>query len=72
MAGLAERYLTYLAEDRRFSPNTIATYRRTFATFPDMETASREQVESWWAGRVDKAVTTRRNELSAIRSFYRW
>ena len=70
--SLTERYLDYLATDRRYSPHTIATYRRTYATFPGIETADREAVEAWWNGRTDKAVTTRRNELSAVRSFYAW
>lgn len=70
--GLTDDYLRYLSENRRYSPNTIATYRRTFASFPGIEGADREAVEAWWNGRTDKAVATRRNELSAVRSFYAW
>ncbi len=72
MAELTERYLDWLARDQNYSPNTIATYRRTFGTFPAIETADREAVEDWWDSRTDKAPTTRRNELAAVRSFYRW
>lgn len=72
MESLAAAFLTYLAEDRRYSPNTIATYRRTYATFPGMATATRTEVEAWWASREGKAPTTRRNELAAVRSFYAW
>lgn len=70
--GLTDDYLRYLAEDRNYSPNTISTYRRTFATFPGIEDADREAVEAWWNGRTDKAVASRRNELSAVRSFFKW
>ncbi len=70
--SLAQEYLRYLTEDRRYSPNTIATYRRTYGTFPGMETADRDAVEAWWNSRTDKAPTTRRNELAAVRSFYAW
>jgi integrase/recombinase XerD len=70
--SLTEQYLDYLAEDRRYSPNTIATYRRTYATFPDLATADRDAVEAWWSSRSGKAPTTRRNELAAVRSFLSW
>ena len=70
--GLTEDYLHYLAEDRCYSPNTIATYRRTFNAFPGIEDANMDVVEAWWNGRTGKAVATRRNELSAVRSFYAW
>lgn len=69
---LTDDYLRYLADDRRYSPNTIATYRRTFASFPGIEDADRHAVEAWWSGRTDKAAATRRNELAAVRSFFAW
>lgn len=70
--GLTDDFLRYLAEDRKRSPHTINTYRRTFRTFPGIETADRAAVETWWNGRTDKAIATRRNELAAVRSFYKW
>lgn len=70
--GLTEQYLEHLARDRRYSPNTVATYRRTYKTFPAIETADRDGVEAWWDSRAGKAATTRRNELAAVRSFYAW
>ena len=69
---LIDDYLRYLTEDRNYSPNTVATYRRTYRTFPGMEHADRAAVEAWWNGRTGKAIGTRRNELSAVRSFYAW
>ena len=70
--GTVETFLTYLREDRNRSPNTIATYRRTYATFPGLERADREAVEAWWASRRDKSPRTRANELAAIRSYFAW
>lgn len=69
---LTDDYLAYLTDDRGYSANTVATYRRTYNTFPGIETADRDAVEAWWNGRTDKAPTTRRNELAAVRSFYAW
>lgn len=69
---LVQDYLDYLANDRKYSPNTIATYRRTYASFPNIEDADRAAVEAWWEARSGKASTTRRNELAAVRSFYAW
>lgn len=69
---LTELFLTYLLTDRNLSRNTVATYRRTFATIPDLADADHLRIEQWWDGRKDKAPATRANELAAVRSFYRW
>lgn len=69
---LVETWLDWLAAERGRSPNTVATYARTMRTLPNAETATREQVEAWWHDRAHNSPATRGNELSAVRSFYRW
>lgn len=72
-------WLAYLATERGRTANTIATYRRTLRTLPvDPLMASRADIEAWWRARaVDtdgnpRPHSSRNNELSALRSFYRW
>lgn len=70
--SLTEQYLKYLARTRNLSPNTIIGYRRTYRTFPGIDTATREQVEAWWETRAHLSAGTRRVDLAAVRSFYTW
>jgi site-specific recombinase XerD len=72
MTDTVESWLTHLQVERNYSANTIATYKRTLTTFPDAATATREDVEQWWRDRAHLAPATRNNELSALRSFYKW
>lgn len=72
MTGLVEEWLAWLATERGRSENTVATYARTLRTLPDAATATREDVEAWWKARAGNAATTRSNELSAVRAFYKW
>lgn len=72
MSQLPEQFLAYLASDRHYSPNTIATYRRTYRSFPAMADATHLDAEEWWQSRVDKSAATRRNELAAVRAYYAW
>lgn len=66
-------WFDWLREDQVKSPHTLATYRRTWRTIPfDPIAATLEDAETWWTSRRDLSVSTRRNELAAIRSFYRW
>lgn len=69
---LVTQWLDWLTHERARSENTIATYARTMRTLPNAGEATREDVEAWFRSRTDKAPTTRGNELSAVRSFYRW
>lgn len=69
---LAE-WFDWLERDQLKSPHTLATYRRTWRTWTvDPLAATVDDAETWWASRVEKSVGTRRNELAAVRSFYRW
>lgn len=69
---LVEQWLDWLEHERGRSANTVATYARTMRTLPNAGTATREVVEDWWRRRSDNKATTRANELSAVREFYRW
>lgn len=70
--GMTDQFLEWLRRDRNYSPNTIAAYRRVLATINDPETATQDDVEDWWLDRDHLSPATRRQELAALRSFYRW
>lgn len=76
MTELVEAYLYELAAEGT-SPNTIASRRRALrdlARLHDPVTATREDIEAWWAVRRDAELSpaTRANDLAGIRAFYRW
>ena len=52
--------------------NTIARRVATLRYIPCAGTATREDVEAWWLTRAHLAPASRHNELSNLRSFYRW
>jgi site-specific recombinase XerD len=76
---LEDEWIQWLAQDRGRRPNTIVTYQRTARSvgMPLID-ATREDIEAWWRRRaVDtegnpRPHSARNNELSAIRSFYKW
>ena len=68
---LSAAYLDHCAAER-VTPNTIAARRRVLRSLPDAGTATREQVEAWWASRADLSPATRTNDLAILRTFYRW
>jgi integrase len=53
-------------------PNTIMRRIVTLRSIPNAGTATREDVEAWWAGRAYLAPSSRHNDLAQLRSFYRW
>lgn len=70
---IVQEWFGWLEHDQSVSPHTLATYRRTWRTVSfDPLTATLEDAEAWWTSRRDKSIGTRRNELAAVRSFYRW
>lgn len=71
-SGSVDAWLTYLARERGRASNTIAAYRRVLETLPAAPTASREDVEAWWRSRAHLSPSTRNQELSAVREFYKW
>jgi len=52
--------------------NTIARRAAVLRSLGNAGTATREEVEEWWAGRRDLAPATRSNDLACLRAFYRW
>ncbi len=67
----ATAYIDHLARERR-PPNTIAAARRVLRSLPNPDTATREDVESWWASRAHLSPATRSNDLAILRTFYAW
>jgi integrase len=53
-------------------PNTIARRIVALRSMPRAGTATREDVEAWWAGHTHLALSSRANDLTQLRSFYRW
>src|ERR1019366_641353 len=53
---------------------TYTTARRlaTLRSLPGAGTATREDVEAWWAARTSHAPASRANDLANLRSFYKW
>lgn len=70
--SLVNEYLEYLAEDRNYSPRTIRTYRTTLDNIPNVDHATRTEVEAWWTTTRPLAPASRQNKLSTLRSFYKW
>lgn len=66
-------WFDWLRNDQRKSLHTLDTYARTWRTTTfTPEAATLDDIEAWWTERRDKSTSTRRNELAALRSFYRW
>ena len=72
MTDLVQTWLHTLKPERGLTPNTIDTYARSLRTLPNAPTATREDVEAWWRSRAHLSAATRVNELSALRTFYKW
>jgi len=52
--------------------NTVRSRARVLHCIGNAGTATREDVEAWWATRRDLAPATRNNDLTNLRTFYRW
>ena len=69
---MTDEWFAYLARLNR-SPETIRAYRSLVHILPfDPATVSRDELEEWWATRDGLSVSTRRRDLSTLRSFYKW
>lgn len=71
MDDLSTAYLAHLENERK-PRNTIARARTVLRSVNNAGTATRDDVEAWWASRRDLAPATRSNDLAVLRSFYRW
>lgn len=52
--------------------NTVARRLSVMRSIGNAGTATREEVEAWWATRRHLAVATRANDLACLRAFYKW
>ncbi len=52
--------------------NSILRRQATLRTLSNAGTATREDVEAWWAARRHLSPATRSNDLANLRAFYRW
>jgi site-specific recombinase XerD len=68
---LSQQWLDHAAAEGQ-SENTLRRRRAVLASVGNAGTATREQVEAWWATRRDRSPATRTNDLACLRSFYRW
>lgn len=74
---IAAAYIAW-CEQERIPPNTIRRRRAVLRAVGNPSTATREEIEAWWATRTHKtngdprADSSRANELAVLRSFYRW
>lgn len=71
---LAETFLIHLRQEG-INGQTIASRRRALRSLAEVAppgSATREQVEEWWAIRRHLSPATRANDLAGVRAFYRW
>lgn len=74
---VAAAYIAW-CEHERIPANTIRRRRAVLRSVGNPSTATREEIETWWATRTTKADgepradSSRANELAVLRSFYRW
>lgn len=71
MDDLSRTYVEWCAADRQ-PPNTVASRARVLRSVGTAGTATREEIEAWWATRRDLSPGTRANDLANLRSFYKW
>lgn len=71
MDPLSEQWLDHLAAEH-VPANTIAARARVLRSIGNAGTATREEVEAWWATRRELAPATRSNDLANLRAFYKW
>ena len=68
---LSIAWLEYMRAERK-PVNTILRRQSTLRGVGNAGTATREEIEAWWASRRALSMATRSNDLACLRSFYRW
>lgn len=71
MDELSRAWIAYLMAERK-PEHTIKGRARVLRSVGNAGTATREEIEAWWATRRDKAASTRSNDLAHLRQFYKW
>lgn len=69
--ALSDAYLQWCEAEHQ-PHNTISSRARVLRSVPGPGTATREDIEAWWAGRRALSAGTRANDLANLRAFYRW
>ena len=66
--------LTWIEHQKRehVPPNTVLRRTATLRSIGNAGTATREDIEAWWATRRDLSPATRSNDLANLRAFYKW
>lgn len=72
MDELSEKHLEWLEAQNDRAQNTLASRRRVLKSVGNAGTASREDLEAWWASRTHLADGTRVVDLSHLREFFKW
>lgn len=72
MDSLSEQHLEWLKAQGDWAPNTIRARERVLRSIGNAGTATREDMEAWWASRLDLGDGTRVVDLSHAREFYKW
>ena len=70
-----ERFIRWSEKDRGRSPKTIERYKYILgmlSEYADPIEASVDDIQDWWESRYEMSPATRANELSLLRTFYRW
>ena len=71
MDALSAEWITHLRAERTPS-NTVARRASVLRSVGNAGTATREDIEAWWATRRGLSPATRSNDLACLRMFYRW
>ena len=71
MDALSAQWIEHLRAERT-PANTIARRASVLRSIGNAGTATREEVEAWWAGRRHLSPATRSNDLACLRQFYKW
>lgn len=71
MDAISEAWLAY-CEQERVPPNTVRRRAAVLRAVGNAGTATREEIEAWWASTNDQAPASRVNALGCLRAFYEW
>lgn len=71
MDALSDEFLAW-CEAEGVPANTVTARARVLRSVDNAGTATREDIEAWWASRRGKSPGTRSNDLACLRTFYRW
>lgn len=73
--GAVADFLDWAERDRAWSANTVRRYGTVLAdlaSVADPIDATIDDLDRWWATRLDRSKATRANDLAVVRSFYKW